>query len=726
MVSIRQAHQQHPAASDNDWLTALALSSNRHQAMQQVFAWQQQLATPWLDAVRLKGQEMVEILAQLNMDEDTLLSAYLFPAFDEECVDKEQIAETFGQTVALMLDGAKKMDAIRTIDHVNKASHQQVDNLRRMLLAMVEDVRAVVVKLAERVCHLHRIKQQNEETRVLAAKEAMNVYAPLANRLGIGQLKWELEDMAFRYLHPDTYKSIAKQLEEKRVDREAYMVNFVTSLQHKLDAEGINGEVYGRPKHIYSIYKKMQKKNYAFSELFDIRAVRVVVDKLQDCYAALGIVHTSWRHLPKEFDDYIATPKPNGYQSIHTVVYGPEGKTVEVQIRTQQMDEDAELGVAAHWKYKEGALPGRGSGYEQKINWLRRLLQWQEDVVDDNSLAGELANQVFEDRVYVFSPKGDIYDLPQGATPLDFAYHIHSNIGHRCIGAKVFGRIVPFTYQLQTGDQIEILTSKYPNPSRDWLNPNLGYVHSSRARAKIHSWFKLQDRDKNLQAGRELLETELSRLELSIKDADPAVKRFNVNSLDELLVAVGAGDIKLLQVVNFLQALHKPEPEPETPVFRKSQVAHKPARNGVLVEGVGNLMTHMAGCCEPVPGDSIVGYITQSRGIAIHRGECEQLKHLQDVHPERVVEANWAEQVNGGFAMTIRVVAHDRAGLIRDVCSILANEKSNILNMNVQTDSKQSLAVLDMKVEINDLTKMQRILAKIAQLEDIIEAKRSH
>ncbi len=501
------------------------------------------------------------------------------------------------------------MATISTLSHQGKGT-MQVDNIRKMLLTMVEDVRAVVIKLAEQVCHLRNVKNADEEDRVIAAKETADIFAPLANRLGIGQLKWELEDLSFRYLHPGTYKSIAKQLDDKRLTREAYMEDMVEQVKSRLSEAGIEAQVYGRPKHIYSIYKKMQQKNYEFDQLFDIRAMRIVVERLQDCYGALGIVHTNWRHLNKEFDDYVATPKQNGYQSIHTVVFGPEGKTVEIQIRTSDMHQDAELGVAAHWMYKEGALPGRGSGYEQKISWLRKLLQWQEEVVDGGDLAEELKNQVVEDRVYIFTPSGDIIDLPLGATPLDFAYYIHSNVGHRCIGAKIFGKIVPFTHQLTTGDQVEILTQKQPNPSRDWLNPSLGYIKSSRARAKIHHWFKQLDRDKNLSAGKEILDSELQKLNLTYKDLEPAIKRFNFKELDDLMVAIGAGDVRLNQMLNFVS--DRTEDEPVIRIKAPSKVTGD--KNGIVVDGVGSLMSHVAKCCRPVPGDEIIGYITQGRG----------------------------------------------------------------------------------------------------------------
>lgn len=506
MVSTRKVHQADRPPFEA-WLDSLELSAETKEKLSAVSSIPERL---------LVGQEMVEILCQLNMDDATLQAALVFPYCEQHALSEDDIYEEFGGEIRDLIVGVRRMDAIKSLHarkvkgsgFAEKSDEQHIDSIRRMLLAMVEDVRAVVIKMAERICALQQVKKADEETRVMVARECASIYAPLANRLGIGQLKWELEDLAFRYLHPITYKQIAHQLDGKRRERAEYIETIVGDLQGLLDSEEIRAEVYGRPKHIFSIWKKMQKKRLTFEQLFDIRAVRIIAERLQDCYAALGTVHASYKHLPNEFDDYIATPKPNGYQSIHTVIVGPEGKSVEIQIRTQKMHQDAELGVAAHWKYKEGST-GKQSGYDERINWLRRILAWQEEVAESGDLVEELRSQVFDDRVYVFTPKGDVIDLPQGATPLDFAYYIHSNVGHRCIGAKVNGRIVPFTYLLQSGDQIEVLTGKEPNPSRDWMHPGLGYVHSSRARATIHSFFKKQDRDKNLAAGKELLEREL-------------------------------------------------------------------------------------------------------------------------------------------------------------------------------------------------------------------------
>ncbi|WP_350550340.1 GTP diphosphokinase [Pseudoalteromonas sp. 120-MNA-CIBAN-0494] len=716
MVATRQSHQQDETGDFASRLKLLALSAEKVELLNKA----QALCLACDNTTRQSTAiEMVEILAELNLDADSLATAYLTPYFINNLVTLETVEEQLGSSIAVLLNGVAQMATISTLAHQGKGT-VQVDNIRRMLLAMVEDVRAVVIKLAEQVCHLRNVKNAAEEERVIAAKETADIFAPLANRLGIGQLKWELEDLSFRYLHPNIYKNIAKQLDDKRLAREAYMEDMVAQVKRRLSEAGIEAEVYGRPKHIYSIYKKMAQKNYEFDQLFDIRAMRIVVQRLQDCYGALGIVHTNWRHLHKEFDDYVATPKQNGYQSIHTVVFGPEGKTVEIQIRTSDMHQDAELGVAAHWMYKEGALPGRGSGYEQKISWLRKLLQWQEEVVDGSDLAQELKNQVVEDRVYVFTPRGDIFDLPLGATPLDFAYYIHSNVGHRCIGAKVFGKIVPFTHQLSTGDQVEILTQKQPNPSRDWLNPSLGYIKSSRARAKIHHWFKQLDRDKNLSAGKEILDNELQKLDLNYRDLAPAIKRFNFKELDDLMVAIGAGDIRLNQMLNFVTDRAEDEP-----VIRfKTPTKVTGDNNGIVVDGVGSLMSHVAKCCRPVPGDEIIGYITQGRGIGVHRDDCDSFDNLKTQHPERVISVSWSDDIHNSYALSIRIEASDRSGLIRDISVVLANEKVNVLNMNVNTVDDNQIAIFTMQIEVHDLSGTNRVLSKLHQIEGVHSAKR--
>lgn len=557
MVAVRDIHLKDNFTLE-EWVSSLTLSDSDKDQLRTVYQYCLTLGDEALtNRLLVRGVEMVGILLMLSMDLGTLKAAIIYPFVEAGLISQERMDEDFGPKIAKLVEGVLEMEAIRSLQtlHRSETSPEQVDNVRRMLLAMVEDVRAVVIKLAERIACLREAKKADEETRVLMAQEITNIYAPLANRLGIGQLKWELEDLAFRYLHPDTYKQIARQLDEKRLDRERYIREFVQSLRDALKEAGVEAEVYGRPKHIYSIWRKMQKKHLEFNELFDVRAVRVVTKRLQDCYAALGIVHTHFHHIPREFDDYVANPKPNGYQSIHTVVVGPEGKTVEIQIRTDQMHQDAELGVAAHWRYKEGAQAGgKANTFEDKIEWLRKLLAWQEDLSESGSLLEDLRSQVFEDRVYVFTPKGDVIDLPAGATPLDFAYHVHSMIGHRCIGAKIDGRIVPFTYALQTGDQVEVITQKEPNPSRDWMNPNSGFLRSSRARAKVATWFRKLDRDKNIAAGKELLEKELDRHNLTLSKVDKVVlERFHADELEDLLAGIGSGDIRINQLLNYLE-----------------------------------------------------------------------------------------------------------------------------------------------------------------------------
>jgi GTP pyrophosphokinase len=732
MVSVRKSHQM-SQASFEQWLVALELDNDKKAALEKLYAKVDDLfdaSTP----CQTKSLEMVEILSALNLDTDSLCAAFICPLYEYNCISLDYIEENFSKKIYLLCKGVSQMEAIKALNQSqsSRVSANQVDNVRRMLLAMVEDVRAVVIKLAERLCHLRLVKNSDEETRVLAAKETSNIYAPLANRLGIGQLKWELEDLSFRYLHPKVYKSIAKQLDEKRLDREQYMTDFVANIAEQLKSSGIKGCVYGRPKHIYSIWKKMQQKSLDFEQLFDVRAVRIVVDELQGCYGALGLVHTSWNHLSKEFDDYVATPKSNGYQSIHTVVIGPEGKTIEIQIRTQQMDDDAELGVAAHWRYKEGNASGKTSGFDEKVSWLRKILQWQDDVSESGELLDELRSQVFEDRIYVFTPSGDVVDLPSGSTPLDFAYYIHSNVGHSCIGAKVFGRIVPFTHTLRTGDKVEILRSKTLNPSRDWLNPSLKYLHTSRARAKVQHFFRLLDRDKNLAAGKEMLETALGKLQLSLAKVDLSVatERFNLTTNDDLFAAIGSGNTRLLQVVHCLQQQDeksKPEVEidPQSLIRQPQQTDTQTGdSNGITVSGVGNLLTHMAKCCQPVPGDEILGFITQGRGISVHRVDCDQLANSLNQQPEREVEVQWGGSNNKSYQVSINIIGGDRQGLLRDISTIISNERVSIIGIESNTDNAKQSMSMTIKVEIANNEALTRLLAKLKQLDDVTEVKR--
>lgn len=728
MVSVRKSHQV-TASSFQQWLTELELQDTKQQALTLMWTTISEVHQTARSQALTKAMEMVEILASLNLDSDSLVAAFLTPLLDDGVISMEFVEEQFSKQILMLCEGVEQMAAIKALRQ--QQSTHNVDNIRRMLLAMVEDVRAVVIKLAERLCDLREQKNSDEETRVLAAKESANIYAPLANRLGIGQLKWDLEDISFRYLHPQVYKKIAKLLDETRLEREQYMTEFVEHLNQELLNLNIQGEVYGRPKHIYSIWKKMQQKSLDFEQLFDVRAVRVIVEKVQDCYSALGIVHTQWQHLANEFSDYVATPKANGYQSIHTVVLGPEGKSVEVQIRTQQMHDDAELGVAAHWRYKEGSASGKANSFDDKISWLRKILQWQDDVAESGELLEELRSQVFEDRIYVFTPSGDVIDLPMGSTPLDFAYYIHSNVGHCCIGAKVFGKIVPFTYQLQTGDQIEVLTSKQPNPSRDWLNPNLNYIHSSRARAKVQHFFKQLDRDKYIVQGKEMFENEIAKHSFSQVDLVSAAERFNMKTADDLYAAIGSGNARLQQVINhFTQIENKLKPKED--IDPQSLVRHTPTQkklavdsNGITVSGVGNLLTHMAKCCQPVPGDSIAGFITQGRGISVHRSDCEQFANALSQQPEREVEVQWGHKEHKqSYQASAQIIGSDRQGLLRDISTIIANERVSIIGMESHSNEAKQTVIMNIKMEVPSSELLMRILEKLRQLDDVVEVKR--
>ena len=751
MVAVRRTHLK-SGFDLKSWIESLSLPDYEKSAILQTFDYcSRHLDENTDDGIRLRKRaaEMVGILLTLHLDLPTLQTAIIYPHVEEGHFTIDQARDEFGPEIAQLLSGTRDMEAIKCLQNIsnNEVPEQQVDKVRRMLISMIEDVRSVCVKLAERIAVLREVKSAPEETRVLIAKEISTIYAPLANRLGIGQLKWELEDLAFRYLHPDIYKKIAHLLDEKRIDREAYINKFVSELKAALAENGIKADVYGRPKHIYSIWRKMQKKHLEFTQLYDVRAVRIIVEKINDCYAALGVVHTHWHHIPSEFDDYIANPKPNGYKSIHTVVIGDEGKTVEIQIRTQQMHRDAELGVAAHWKYKEGRTGQSDSAYEERIAWLRKLLAWQEDMVESGSLIDEFRSQVFEDRVYVFTPKGDVIDLPQGATPLDLAYSIHTMVGHCCIGAKVNNKIVPFTYTLQTGEQVEIITQKEPNPSRDWLNPENGYIRTSRARAKIQSWFKKIDREHNITAGREILARELDRhgLDLSKEKTEEllqgACPKYNVAQIDELLAKIGAGDVKINQLINSFETALKNSRSGEeadreilarygADETRQSDASAKtlPGKAGpgseISVHGVGNLLTHLAKCCHPIPGDDIVGFITVGRGISVHRTDCPQFKDLSKGHPERVVEASWNGSYSKGYSLTVIIEANDRPGLLRDITTVLANQNVNVLGVRSKSNIARHSAVIEIDMEVYNVGDLSRVLTRLNQINDVVSAKR--
>jgi len=683
-----------------------------------------------------QGLNMAGILASFSMDTETLAAACLYSFVRDELISLKQVRDVLGTPIGKLLSGVKKMAAVRSLQNAAISPGKvAMDPLRHMLLAMVDDSRVILIKLAEQVSLLHSAKTIDEEERIQLAHETMDIYAPLANRLGIGQLKWELEDLSFHYLHPKQYKVIAKALAEKRLDRDRYINEIVILLQSELEDLNIHSEINGRSKHIYSIWRKMERKNVGFSEIYDARAVRIQVDEVQHCYAALGVVHSRWAHISKEFDDYIATPKENGYQSIHTAVIGPEGKALEVQIRTHQMHQDSEHGVAAHWRYKEGS-GSVAAGYEKKISWLRELLEWQEELADSEELLNDFREQVIEDRVYVFTPGGEIIDLPPGGTPLDFAYRIHTDVGNTCRGAKVNGKIVPLTYQLSTGEQIEILTSKNGVPSRDWMNPSLGYLKSSRSRAKIHQYFRFQDKDKNIAAGKPLLDKEFKQLGLKDIDLLALAKHYNYQKIEDLYAGIGAGDIRLHQVGNAARnQIAKLEKQDQSssdnyPEFKQTKVNKQPPNNkkgsNVIVQGVNNLLSAIAGCCKPVPGDSIVGFISRTRGVVIHRNDCTHILRAQHDNFERLIEVEWGESKEF-YTVDIAIRAYDRQGLLRDITTLLANQDVGVVALYTNSNSSRSLDMtidISLQIEVPSTDILGDILSAISRLPNISDVKR--
>jgi GTP pyrophosphokinase len=665
-----------------------------------------------------------EILVQLQADDVTLAAGLLHDLVDLDDKTARVLAKRFGKDVTGLVEGIARLDILPETDaeeDVSQRSHVEAENLRKMLLAMVDDVRVVLVKLAQRLDHLHRIKNQPKTMQQKVAHQTLDIFAPLANRLGIWQIKWQLEDLSLRYLQPEEYHRLAKNLDESRVDRERYVESFITILDKEVRSAGIAAEISGRAKHIYSIYKKMQRKGVDISQIFDMRAVRILVDNIPQCYAVLGIVHSMWPYIKSEFDDYIATPKANNYQSIHTAVHGPEGRIVEVQIRTHEMNEFCELGVASHWRYKEGV--GHDESFDQKVAWLRQLLEWKDEVADSNEFVAEFHSQVFDDRVYVFTPAGKVMDLPAGSTPVDFAYAIHTEVGHRCRGAKVNGAIVPLTYALKTGDRVEILTVKQGQPSRDWINPHLAYTHSQRAKAKIQQWFRHQDYEQNVSDGRLLLDKELVRLGLRDINTDKLAQQLSFSKVDDMYASLGRGETRSSQIANALQVSLKTEQE-RTAELKLRQTARRDDRSDVQVLGVGSLMTSMAKCCKPVPGDDIVGYITQGKGVSVHRSDCANVLRYRTNNENRLVEVEWGQADHEVYPVDIQVLAYDRQGLLSDITALLSNERINVTAVNTSSDSRTHQAKMRLTIEISDLSRLSKLMARLNELPNVHEARR--
>ena len=670
-------------------------------------------------------------LAALRLDAETRIAGILFAAPQYLADSQDKLAAAFGPTVAALVAGIAKLNRLRMItrglvgQETGAARSSQAEVLRKMLLAMVEDIRVVLVRLASRTQTLRFLARSPDALRRPYAQETLDIFAPLANRLGIWQLKWELEDYAFRYLEPELYRKIASMLDEKRDERESFIADAVAALEAELRAAGINAEVQGRPKHIYSIYTKMRGKSLDFFELYDVRALRVLVDSVKDCYTALGIVHNLWTPIPKEFDDYISRPKSNDYRSLHIAVVGSDGRALEVQIRTHDMHRHAELGVAAHWRYKEAgtgraASVSRPDPTDEKIAWLRQVLAWRDDVVESVNRVEQFKQTALDDTVYVLTPQGRVLDLPQGSTPVDFAYHLHTDIGHHCRGAKVDGVMVPLNYKLANGQRVEIVAAKTGGPSRDWMNPALGYIHSSRARSKVRQWFNAQALAETVAQGRAVVERELQREGMTGANLDHLAQQLGYARSDDLFAAAGREEIgaKLLQTA--LRGAQPAGPAPESLLPGKSRADAK--GSGILVVGMDKLLTQLAKCCRPAPPDAIAGFVTRGRGVSIHRRSCRDLHRLAELYPERMIEAGWGQQKDGVFSVDIVVQAQDRQGLLRDISEVLSREKINVTGVNTQ--SKQHTAYMSFTVEISDLDQLQRTLALVREVQGVLTASR--
>jgi GTP pyrophosphokinase len=666
--------------------------------------------------------DTLDALAMLSADEGAVVAALLFDLPGLRASLEQLPLGNHKAAVIGLLDGQDAADPVWAL-HAGREAGRNSEGLRRLLLAIIRDLRVVPILLARQLARMRAADKLDDEQRRALAQLTRDIHAPLANRLGIWQLKWELEDLAFRHLEPETYRRIAREVDETRIARERYVENVKKVLSRELVAQGIKAEVSGRPKHIYSIWRKMQKKRLAFDQLYDIRAVRVMVDDVAACYAALGVVHALWAPVPSEFDDYIARPKANDYRSLHTAVVGPEGRTIEVQIRTHEMHSQAELGVAAHWKYKEGGK-GAEKSFDRKITWMRQLLEQAQDG-QGNELAGALDAELTEDRVYALSPKDEVLDLPQGATPLDFAYQVHTMVGHRCRGAKVNGRIVPLTYRLRSGDRVEILTGKEADPRRDWLIPANGFLASKRSREKVRSWFHKLDRARNVQAGRELLERELKRLGLQHSDLAAAAKKIHADSVDDLYIQVALGDTGPNQISRALleaeRAASQPAPPPTLP--RPTARRENLGKSKFTVQGVGNLLVQLARCCQPVAGEPIVGYLTRSRGVTVHRADCAALARLAAASPQRILPVEWG-QAGGGYEVDVVVDAVDRRWLLKDITNLIAQEDAYVLDIHSDNVRNSGRAHLRLRLKVSDYGQLSTLLGKLDALPGVSEARR--
>ena len=673
-----------------------------------------------LDLAIKEGEQIAAIIEPLGLPAEIVAAVHINSLFRKKIISSDYIKNNELKDFSRYIIGLEQLNQFSLPDNWQPGESlavQQSEALRKMLLAVVSDVRLVLVRIAEQLYRLREARKAPQALQQSLALEAREIYAPLANRLGVWQLKWELEDYAFRYDDPNAYLDIARALKEKRGEREGFIEAVKALLQQELELHGISAEISGRPKHIYSIWRKMQRKDRGLDSLYDIRAVRILVHDVSECYVALGIVHNLWPYISGEFDDYIANPKENDYQSLHTAVIGPEGKTIEVQIRSHRMHNHDELGIAAHWRYKEGGHSP--AAFDQKISFLRQLLEPTDDGTD---LLDQIRDNFFEDRIYAVSPKGDVVELAAKATPLDFAYHVHTQVGHRCRGAKINGRIVPLTRQVANGDQIEIITGSLAQPSRDWLNPKLGYLAGARARTKVRNWFRQQDRDQHLRQGREILDRELARLSEKDVSTDEIANRLRRKDTESLCVSLGVGDLTSAAIATALQKLRGDE-VPKLKSRRQSKRKSNMSQSTSVI-GVGNLLCNFARCCRPVPPEAIVGYITQGRGISIHRQDCGNFLGLNQRSPERVLETSWGESETGSYPVDLTLHAFDRAGLIRDITAVLADDNANVLNLKSHADKKSMQVIMTLSLEIRDLPTLSTAITRLEQLPNVVSVRR--
>ena len=691
------------------------------------------------DQKRISGEPYIThpidvacILAELGMDTSTIAAGLLHDVIEDTDYTYEDMAREFSEEIADLVEGVTKLGKIQ----YKTKEEQQADNVRKMLLAMAKDIRVIIIKLADRLHNLRTLKFMRKEKQKQKAKETLDIYAPLAHRLGMSKIKWELEDLAFRYLHEEEYYDLVKKIAEKRVEREEYIDSVIKDLDDKLQDAGIDADIEGRPKHFYSIYRKMVNKHKSIELIFDLTAIRILVNSVKDCYGVLGIVHTIYKPIPGRFKDYIAMPKPNMYQSLHTTVIGPQGKTFEIQIRTFEMHKTAEYGIAAHWKYKEGGDDDKGVDFETKLAWLRDILEWQKETSDAEEFIEGFKIDLFSDEVFVFTPKGVVINLASGSTPIDFAYRIHTDIGNRCIGAKVNGKIVPLDYKLKTGEIVEIITSKTAQgPKMDWLN----IAKSNQAKSKIRQWFKKIKKVENIDKGKELLEKELKKQGVTFNDIakgdayEKMQRRYNIHSMEDLYSRIGVGMMCASNIVSRLKEESLDDKEKHSKELVEKNIEEQIHKNekkqsndnnyGVTVKGLSNIMVRFAKCCNPVPGDEVLGYITKGRGVSIHRKDCNNIKSLIKNEKDKIVEASFGKEKGAGYLAEVQINAEDRMGIISDVMQVITEKNLPLMALNANS-SKGNVAVINLKIKINSIEQLKEFMKNIRKIKGVHDVYR--